>query len=83
MYYNGTSFFPNWRNTCAKDSCMYTTNIWLDRFSPYYDDCGWYLDCLEDACLSNEKAIRLINDTKKINPHDTALLQAQIVQLKL
>ena len=66
VYYKGTSFFSNWRNTSAKDSCMYTTKICLDWLPPHYNDCGWYLDCLENACLSNEKAIRPINDTKKI-----------------
>ena len=49
----------------------------------HYEDCGWYLGCPNDACPSNEKAIRQINDAKIINPRDTAILQAQIVQLKL
>lgn len=42
-----------------------------------------YLDCFEHACPSNKKAIHQINDTKKINLRDTAILQVEIVQLKL
>ena len=76
-------FFPNWRDSIAKYSCMYTTEISLDWSLPDYEDCGWYLDCPKDVCLSNEKVICQINDTKKINSRDTAILQTQIVQLKL
>ena len=76
-------FFPNWRNTGAKNSCMYTTEICLNWSLPHYEDCGWYLNFFEDTCSLNEKANRQINDTKKIDPHDIAILQAQIVQLKL
>lgn len=76
-------FFPNWRDTSTRDSCMFTTEICLDWSLPHYEDCGWYLDCPKDACPASEKTIRQINDEKKIDPRDTAILQAQIVQLKL
>jgi hypothetical protein len=76
-------FFPNWRDTGAGDSCMFTTEICLDWSLPHYEDCGWYLDCPKDACPSSEKTIRQINDAKIVDPRDTAILQAQIVQLKL
>ena len=62
---------------------MFTTEICLDWSLPHYEDCGWYLDCPKDACPASEKTIRQINDEKKIDPRDTAILQAQIVQLKL
>ena len=62
---------------------MYTTKICLDWSLPHYEDCGWYFDCPKDACPSNEKAIRQINDAKIVDPRDTVILQAQIVQLKL
>ena len=76
-------FFPNWHDTGARYLCMFTTEICLDWSLPQYEDCGWYLDCSKDVCPPSEKTIRQINDTKKINPHDTAILQAQIVQFKL
>ena len=76
-------FFPNWRDIGLKVSCMYTIEICLDWSLPHYEDCGCYLDCLEDACPSNKKAIRQLNDTIKKNPRDTVILQAQIIQLKL
>jgi hypothetical protein len=62
---------------------MFTTEICLDWSLPYYKDCGWNLDCPKDACLSSENAIRQINDTKNVDPRDIAILQAQIIQLKL
>ena len=46
-------------------------------------DCCWYLDFPKDACPSSEKAIRHINDAKIVDPRDTIILQAQIVQLNL
>ena len=58
---------------------MYVTKICLDRSPPHYEDCGWYLDCPNDACPSTKKAIRQMNDTKKIDSRDTPILQAQIV----
>ena len=58
-------FFPNWRDTGARYSCMYTTKICLDWSLLHYEDCGWYLDCPKDAYPSTKKAIRQINDTKK------------------
>ena len=62
---------------------MFTTEICLDWSLLHYEDCGWYLDCAKDVCPLSEKAIHHINDTKQIDPRDTAILQAQIVQLKL
>ena len=62
---------------------MYTTEICLDWSPPHYEDCGWYLDCPDDACPSTEKAIRQVNDAKKTDPRDAAILQTQILQLKL
>jgi hypothetical protein len=62
---------------------MFTTEICLDWSPPHYEDCGWYLDCPHDACPSNEKAIRQMNDAKEIDPRDAAILQTYIVQLKL
>ena len=62
---------------------MYITEICLDWSLPYYEDCGWYLDCPNEACPSSEKTIRQINDAKIVDPRDTAILQTQIVQLKL
>ena len=62
---------------------MFTTDICLDWSFSHYEDRGWYLDCPKDACPPSEKAIRQINDTKQIDPRDTAILQTQIVQLKL
>ena len=76
-------FFPNWRDTGAEDSSMVITEICLDWSLPYYEDCGWYMDCHKDAGPSSEKTIRQINDEKKVDPRDSAILQAQIVQLKL
>jgi hypothetical protein len=61
---------------------MLTTDIYLNWSFPHYEDCGWYLDCPNDACPSNEKAIRQINDAKNVDARDTVNLQAQIVQLK-
>ena len=61
---------------------MYNTEICLDWSLPHYEDCGWYLNCSQDACPSSEKTIRQINDAKIVDPRDTAILQAQIVQLK-
>jgi hypothetical protein len=57
MRYRGTSFFPNWRGTGGRDSCMFTTEICLDWSLLDYEDCGWYLDCPKDRCPSSEKAI--------------------------
>ena len=62
---------------------MFIIEICLDWSLPHYEDCGWYFDCPKDACSSSEKTIRQINVEKKIDPRDTAILQAQIVQLKL
>ena len=62
---------------------MYTTEICLRWSLLYYKDCNSSFDCPKDACPSSEKTIRQINDAKKINPRDTAILQAQIEQLKL
>ena len=52
------TFFPNWRDTGARDLCMYTTQICLDWSLPNHEGCGWYLDCPKDVCPSSEKAIR-------------------------
>jgi len=60
-----------------------TIEICLDWSPPYYEGCGWYLDCSEDVCPSNEKALCHMNDTNKTDPLDVAILQTQIVQLKL
>ena len=56
-------FFPNWRDTSARDSCMHIIEICLDSLLPHYEDYGWYLDCPNDACPSSMKAIRKMNDT--------------------
>lgn len=58
---------------------MYITEIWSEWLPPNYDDCGWYLDCHEDACLLNDNVIRQMNDTKRINLRNTINLQTQIV----
>ena len=58
---------------------MYNIEICLDWSSHYF----WYLDCPKDACPSSENAIHQINDAKIVDPRDTAISQAQIVQLKL
>jgi len=60
-----------------------TIEICLDWSPPYYEGCGWYLDCSKDVCPSNEKALCHMNDTNKTDPLDVAILQTQIVQLKL
>jgi len=57
--------FPNWRDSDARDSCIFTIEICWNWSLPHYEDCGWYLECPKDECLSTEKAIRLINDIKK------------------
>ena len=66
-----------------RDLCICSTEICLDWLLSHYEDCVWYLDFPKDACPSSEKALHLINDAKKVDPHDTAIFQAQIVQLKL
>ena len=80
MHYRKTSFLSElaWYR-CKR----VTTKICLDWSLPHYEDCGWYLNCSQDACTSSEKTIRQINDAKIVDPRDTAILQAQIVQLKL
>ena len=62
---------------------MYTTNISLDWYLPHFETFGQYLDYPKDACPSSEKTICQINDAKIVDPRDTTILQAQIVQLKL
>ena len=62
---------------------MYTTEICLDWYIPHFETLGWFLDYPKDACPSSENAIYQIDDAKIVDPRDTAILQAQIVQLKL